>query len=161
VAADVWVSNGETMTVLAALRGRLESDPTSEYLDVNGEKVTAADVYDTACRVANALIAAGVRPGDRVASLIENSIECTLSWWGIVWAGAIAVPINTAYKGQYLRHQLHDSGAKVLVVQEDLADRLDGISAELPDLATPPHRWPARATSPGPSCSPATTPTPA
>jgi crotonobetaine/carnitine-CoA ligase len=136
VAADVWVSNGETMTVLAALRGRLESDPTSEYLDVNGEKVTAADVYDTACRVANALIAAGVRPGDRVASLIENSIECTLSWWGIVWAGAIAVPINTAYKGQYLRHQLHDSGAKVLVVQEDLADRLDGISAELPDLAT-------------------------
>ncbi len=136
MAADVWVSNGANTTVLAALRGRLESDPTGEYLDVNGEKVSAADVYDTACRVANALIAAGVRPGDRVASLIENSIECTLSWWGIVWAGAIAVPINTAYKGQYLRHQLHDSGAKVLIVQEDLADRLDGISAELPDLTT-------------------------
>jgi crotonobetaine/carnitine-CoA ligase len=136
VAADVWVSNGENTTVLAALRARLESDPVSEYLDVNGEKVTAADVYDTACRVGNALIAMGVRPGDRVASLIENSIECTLSWWGIVWAGAIAVPINTAYKGQYLRHQLHDSGAKVLVIQEDLADRLDGISGELPDLTT-------------------------
>ena len=136
MAADVWVSNGGNTTVLAALRGRLESDPTGEYLDVNGEKVSAADVYDTACRVANALIAAGVQPGDRVASLIENSIECTLSWWGIVWAGAIAVPINTAYKGQYLRHQLHDSGAKVLIIQEDLADRLDGISGELPDLAT-------------------------
>jgi crotonobetaine/carnitine-CoA ligase len=132
----VWVSNGENTTVLAALRARLESDPVSEYLDVNGEKVTAADVYDTACRVGNALIAMGVRPGDRVASLIENSIECTLSWWGIVWAGAIAVPINTAYKGQYLRHQLHDSGAKVLLIQEDLADRLDGISGELPDLTT-------------------------
>ncbi len=136
MAADVWVSNGGNTTVLAALRGRLESDPTGEYLDVNGEKVSAADVYDVACRVANALIAAGVKPGDRVASLIENSIECTLSWWGIVWAGAIAVPINTAYKGQYLRHQLHDSGAKVLIVQEDLADRLDGISGELPDLTT-------------------------
>ena len=38
--------------------------------------------------------------------------------------GAIAVPINTAYKGQYLRHQLGDSGAKVVVVQRTLADRV-------------------------------------
>jgi crotonobetaine/carnitine-CoA ligase len=135
MAKDVWISNAGTETVNAALRARVEADPDGEYLDVNGEKITAADVYDTACRVANALIELGVRPGDRVASLIENSIECTLSWWGIVWAGAIAVPINTAYKGQYLRHQLHDSGAKALIVQDDLLSRLDGITDELPELA--------------------------
>ena len=37
--------------------------------------------------------------------------------------GAIQVPINTAYKGEFLRHQLADSGAKVFVVQGDYASR--------------------------------------
>ena len=60
-------------------------------------------------RLANALRQLGVQPGDRVATLIENSAEAMLAWWGVVRAGAIAVPINTAYKGEYLRHQLADS----------------------------------------------------
>ena len=33
------------------------------------------------------------------------------------------VPINTAYKGEFLRHQLADSGAKVFIVQGDFASR--------------------------------------
>ena len=52
-----------------------------------------------------------MRPGDRVATLVENSAEAMLAWWGIVRGGAVAVPINTAYKGEYLRHQLTDSGS--------------------------------------------------
>ena len=40
-----------------------------------------------------------------------------LAWWGIVRGGAVAVPINTAYKGDYLRHQLADSGSTVLIVE--------------------------------------------
>src|SRR4051812_28895503 len=136
MANEVWISGGESTTVNAVLLSRLEKDPDSEYLDINGVKVSAADVHDTACRFANTLIGLGVEPGDRVATLIENSIEGALAWWGIVFAGAVAVPINTAYKGQYLRHQLHDSGAKVLVVQEDLTDRVGAIIAELPDLST-------------------------
>lgn len=134
VAVEAWISGAGTATVNAALRSRLETDPDREYLDVNGEKVTAAETFDIACRLANAYIEMGVRPGDRVATLIENSIEGALAWWGVVLAGGVAVPINTAYKGQYLRHQLHDSGSKLVVVQEDLIDRIEGIGAELPDL---------------------------
>jgi crotonobetaine/carnitine-CoA ligase len=37
--------------------------------------------------------------------------------------GFVAVPVNTAYKGEYLRHQLADSGSRVLFVEPDLADR--------------------------------------
>jgi crotonobetaine/carnitine-CoA ligase len=136
MANDVWISNAGTTDVNTVLRARLESDPDGEYLDVNGVKVSAAEVYDTACRLAQTLAGLGVLPGDRVATLIENSIEGALAWWGIVLAGAVAVPINTAYKGQYLRHQVHDSGSKVLVVQEDLVDRVAAIAAELPELTT-------------------------
>src|SRR5262245_24060169 len=59
-----------------------------------------------------------------------------LAWWGTVLAGAVAVPINTAYKGEYLRHQLADSGSKVLLVEPSLVDRSDRVA---PDIATLDH----------------------
>ena len=43
--------------------------------------------------------------------------------------GAIQVPINTAYKGEFLRHQLYDSGAKVFIVQGDYASRAAEVRA--------------------------------
>ncbi|MEO6989356.1 MAG: AMP-binding protein, partial [Aquihabitans sp.] len=54
--------------------------------------------------------------------------------WGVVVGGAVAVPINTAYKGDYLRHQLADSGARVLIVEAALADRVERIADQLPTL---------------------------
>jgi crotonobetaine/carnitine-CoA ligase len=69
-----------------------------------------------------------------VATLLENSIEAALAWWGIVTAGAVAVPVNTAYKGEYLRHQLADSGSRVLVVASDFVDRAEQVVPDLPEL---------------------------
>ena len=130
----VWMS-GSQATVPGLLAQRLETDPHGEYLDVCGTKVSAAEVATTANRLANALAEMGVRPGDRVATLVENSIEATLAWWGIVRGGAVAVPINTAYKGEYLRHQLADSASKVLVVEAALADRAARVTDQAPELA--------------------------
>ncbi|CAO5239347.1 AMP-binding protein [Frankia sp. AgKG'84/4] len=129
----VWRSEprGTTTSLLLA---RTESDPDSEYLDIGGTKLTAADVADAASRLGSALRSLGLNPGDRVATLLENSPEMLFAWWGVQWAGGVAVPINTAYKGDYLRHQLRDSGATILVVAADLIDRAESVVADLPDL---------------------------
>jgi carnitine-CoA ligase len=128
-----WVS-GDQHTIPSLLEARLESDPDGEYLDVTGAAFTAAEVHDQACRIANGLAALGTVPGDRVATLLENSPEAMLAWWGAVRGGFVGVPVNTAYKGQYLRHQLHDSGASVLIAQRSLVDRYLAIADDLPDL---------------------------
>jgi crotonobetaine/carnitine-CoA ligase len=133
VTAEVWIS-GEQQTVNGLLDRRLADDPHGEYLDVCGTKLSAAEVASAANRLANTLAAMGVRPGDRVATLVENSAEAMLAWWGIVRGGAVAVPINTAYKGEYLRHQLTDSGSRVLIVEASLADRVARISQDTPAL---------------------------
>jgi crotonobetaine/carnitine-CoA ligase len=133
VTDQIWISD-EQHTIPSLLEARLASDPDGEYLDVCGSKFTAAEVDAVACRVANGLAGLGVQPGERVASLIENSAEAMLSWWGAIRGGHVAVPVNTAYKGQYLRHQLHDSGATVLLVQRSLADRAAAVVDDLPDL---------------------------
>jgi crotonobetaine/carnitine-CoA ligase len=129
----VWISGDQT-TIPALLEARLTSDPNSEYLDVCGSKFTAAEVHDIACRLAQGLAGLGVQPGDRVATLLENSPEAMLAWWGAIRGGFVSVPVNTAYKGQYLRHQLADSGASVLIIQRSLAHRAVAVAADLPDL---------------------------
>jgi crotonobetaine/carnitine-CoA ligase len=75
-----------------------------------------------------------VKPGDRVATLIENSPEAMLAWWGAVRGNVVAVPINTAYKGDYLVHQLVDSGARIIVVEESLGERVAQVVDGVPGL---------------------------
>jgi crotonobetaine/carnitine-CoA ligase len=134
VTSEVWKSEPQD-TVLDLMARRLEADPDGPYLDVCGTTFTAAEVQRVAASLASSLVALGVAPGDRVATLIENSPEAALAWWGILTAGAVAVPINTAYKGSYLAHQLKDSGSKVLVVGASLADRAARVAPDLPELS--------------------------
>jgi len=58
-----------------------------------------------------------------------------LAWWGIVHAGAVAVPVNTAYKGEFLRHQLADAGVRALIVEQSLAERAAQVTADVASLA--------------------------
>ena len=129
----MWIKEPQH-TLVDLLCDRCDAAGDAPYLDVVGTHLTAAEVADRAARIACALRELGIRKGDRVASLIENSAEALLTWWGIVWVGAVAVPINTAYKGEYLRHQLADSGAKALLVHGELADRARRVVAEVDGL---------------------------
>src|ERR1700733_12775051 len=78
-------------------------------------------------RPAHAPASLGVGHADRVATLLDNRAEQVISFFAALKLGAIQVPINTAYKGEFLRHVLADSGARVMVVQGALADRVADI----------------------------------
>lgn len=129
-----WIAQDERHTLRSLLERRLEQDPKGQYLDVCGTAMSAAEVQASAGCLAGAFTALGVRAGDRVATLVENSPEAVLAWWATVLAGAVSVPVNTAYKGQYLQHQLADSGSRILVVEASLADRAARVTAALEDL---------------------------
>jgi len=115
-------------TVLDALAARLEHDPDGPYLDfasTSGESVkyTARAMDHEANRLAHALSELGVGHGDRVATLLDNRAEQVASFFAALKLGAVQVPVNTAYKGEFLRHQLADAGATVFIVQGDYASR--------------------------------------
>jgi crotonobetaine/carnitine-CoA ligase len=121
-------------TINAELAARLASDPDGLYLDFMGDTYSARRIDEQAGRLAAALASIGVGRGDRVASLLENGPEQVVTFFATLRLGAIAVPVNTAYKGEFLRHQLADSGARVVVVQGDFAGRVAEIAAGSPDL---------------------------
>ena len=67
--------------------------------------------------------------------MLDNRAEQVVSFFAAMKLGAIQVPINTAYKGEFLSHQLADSGAKVFIVQGDYASR----AAEVVGRESTPH----------------------
>ncbi len=98
---------------------------------------TYRDTVERAARMAGALRERGVEPGDRIALLCGNRLELLETVLGCAWLGAIAVPLNTALRGAGLRHALADSGARVIVVEADLAGELDEV--DLPSSLQ--ERW--------------------
>jgi carnitine-CoA ligase len=133
VGNSIW-AGGEQSTIPQLFARRMEINPDGEYLDVGGVKLTARAVTETAGQFGGALLALGTERHDRVATLVENSPAALLAWAGTVCAGRISVPINTAYKGEYLSHQLRDSGARVLVVAASLFPRVAAIADHVPNL---------------------------
>jgi carnitine-CoA ligase len=93
---------------------------------------TYADLRERAQRVARFLQRLNVSPGDRVATMLDTSLDYVDAWMGIVWSGAVDVPINTELKGAFLEHVLADAGVRVLVVDGRWVGRLAGLG--LPDL---------------------------
>ncbi len=83
-------------------------------------------------RIANALVARGVQPGESVSVMLPNCEEFIPVWFGILKAGAVMSSINTAYKGDFLSWTINLVESKKLVISDEYLDRLDLIKADLP-----------------------------
>ncbi len=131
--STIW-TDADRWTVSSLLEQRLEVDPDGPLFDINGDAWTTRTLVSAANRFANTMRDFGVGRGDRIATLVENSSEAVVAQYGAVQCGAVGVPINTAYKGEYLRHQIADSGARVLVVDGDVSERAVEIADSVDSL---------------------------
>jgi len=98
-----------------------------------GRRFSYADLDASANRVANALLAEGVRPGDRVALLMMNGVEYLETYFALAKLGAVTVPLNWRLVPDELAFILRDAGASVLVYDAEL----DAAVAALRGLETP------------------------
>ena len=82
---------------------------------LDGTTITHADFLATAARIAGALTAAGLQPGDRVAAQVEKSPEALALYAACAQAGLIFLPLNTAYTADELTYFIDNSGAALVV----------------------------------------------
>jgi crotonobetaine/carnitine-CoA ligase len=129
-AHEVW-SRAEQNTVTAALASAAARFGPRIFLDFSGTTYSYSDIDRQSTRLARGLLDLGVRKGDAVASILDNNLEAVLCWFAINKAGAISVPVNTAYKGEFLRHQLNDCGASIIIAESDYAQRVVDVEAGL------------------------------
>lgn len=104
----------------------------------DGRELSYGELEPAARRIAAAIVASGVKPGDRVAIWAPNRPEWVLIALGLQAAGAVLVPLNTRLKGREAAHILGKSGAKLLFTVGDYLNTdyrrlVDGF--ELPALA--------------------------
>jgi crotonobetaine/carnitine-CoA ligase len=127
-------------TVTGALRDAVERSPDRVFLDFAGEAWTYAQLDARANRLARGLAALGVGRGDTVTSMLDSNVDAVAAWFAINKVGAVSVPVNTAYKGEFLRHQIADSGAAVVLAESDYVERIAHIVDGLPDVRAVVHR---------------------
>ena len=94
--------------------------------------VTYARFLDEVHSVRDGLRACGVRPGDVVGIVMPNGLEALFTFFGVLAAGAAAMPINPDLKPEEIDFALEDSHASLVVVTPAAASRIAGCAA-LPD----------------------------
>ena len=104
-----------------------------------GLRLTFAQLSERSMRVANALLADGVQPGDRVGLLLMNSAEFVESYFAIARIGAVIVPLNWRLVADELTFILKDSGTTTLIYGEEFADVVSELHAR--GDATDIARW--------------------
>ena len=140
-AMDEAVIRGQKLRVWrnapASLRSVLEMSRNhgeQDFIVYEDERLTYLQHFDAAAAFANALVAAGVQPGDRVAIAMRNLPEWSVAFWGASAAGAVVVPINAWWTTEELTYGLNDSGSVVAVVDVERYQRVAPSLHELGQL---------------------------
>ena len=131
----VW-KNPDAVTMPQLLREAARKWPDKTYLDFSGETYSFAEIDRRSNRLAHGLAALGVMQGSTVCSFLDSGVDALLVWFAVVKLGAVIVPINTAFKGEFLRHQISDARARVIIMESHYVDRLIGIEESLPEMKT-------------------------
>ncbi len=109
-------------SVARVLDDALAADPDRVALVTRSRRLTYADLDREADRAAHALRALGVGPGDRVAASLPNDAAVVVAFHGAMRLGAVWVGVNRALAAPEKRFLLEDSGAAVLLADDDLGD---------------------------------------
>ncbi|HDZ57840.1 MAG TPA: ATP-dependent acyl-CoA ligase [Pseudomonas xinjiangensis] len=138
--SDIQWSTGEEDTINAVLRRAVAQHGDKQYMDFLGATCSYQDMDTAACRLANGLSQLGISKGQTVVTLLDNSADAVFLWLAINKLGAISVPVNTALKGDFLRHQVSDADATIIIAESDYAERVTAIADKLPKLQTLVYR---------------------
>ena len=106
---------------------RAREQPSAEFA-VHGEnRITYHDALVQSNRIANALVNAGLRVGDRIAILSKNSIEYMLFYFACAKAGVVPVPLNFRLAPTEWLYILNDSEAKIIFAAHGFWQDVDSI----------------------------------
>ena len=118
------------MNLADAFAGSVQKRPTKIALYWGDQEINYTQVLEQSRAVAARLAADhGVKPGDRVGLWLKNRPEFVPAYFGILFAGAVVVPINNFLKPEEVSFMLNDSGANLIISDEEL-------TAHFPELAT-------------------------
>src|ERR1700726_4563865 len=98
---------------------------------VDGKHISYGDLIARAGQIANVLVDRGVKPGDRVAAQTEKSVPGLVLYLAAVRAGAVYLPLNTAYTLNELEYFITDAEPSLVVCDPAKAEGIGAIAAKV------------------------------
>lgn len=98
---------------------------------IDGQRISYGDLIARAGQTANVLVALGVKPGDRVAAQTEKSVPGLVLYLATVRAGAVYLPLNTAYTLNELEYFIGDAEPSLVVCDPSKAEGIGAIAAKV------------------------------
>jgi crotonobetaine/carnitine-CoA ligase len=139
----------ESFVLGDVLRERAVTHQAETFLKFRDGEITYGEVDAMADRMARGLAALGVGRGDHVGVMLPNSPDIVFVIFALARLGAVAVPINTAYRGELLRHVLASSDTSTLIIDGPYADLLPAVADRVPGLGRVVVRGAAGLEDPG------------
>ena len=104
------------------------------------KRVSYKQLYEEVNRLSNAFIAAGIGKGDKIATLLSNSLELWETYWACAAIGAVAVPLSPLLRGQGLFNLLNNSDTKLIITSYNLTEHIDVVRKKLTHIS-PGNFW--------------------
>ena len=123
-------SLGDFLALAVAARGE------KTFVEIAGHHLTYRGFQEKVSQAAGMFQSLGINPGDRVGVFLPNCPEFLYSWFGLSTIGAIAVPINTAYKRDETAYILNNAEIALLVAHTTLLDTADAAADLSPSVQT-------------------------
>lgn len=99
-----------------------------------GDRLSFAQLNRRVNQLSNALIAAGLAKGDKIATVLPNCLEQIEAYWAAAKTGIVAVPMSPLLQESGLTSLLNDSDAKLVIASGAFAEMLDRIRSKLPAI---------------------------
>src|ERR1700692_3047016 len=122
-----------TLPTVVALHGKWRG---ARAALIEGERrLTWREFERETARAANGLGMAGLSSGDRIAVLMDNSLEMVVLLFGILRFGGVAVPLNVSISDDAAARMIEDAGARAIFASERHCRRIDELRAQSEVLA--------------------------
>ena len=108
-------------------------------LIVGGKQLSYRALNAYVNRLANALLAAGLRKGDKFATVLPNCLELMASYWAAAKTGTVIVPMSPLLQGSGLVSLLRDSDAALVIGHATFTEMFDRIRGQVPAITL--DRW--------------------
>jgi len=118
------------MNLFETIRSRVASPARLFIVKADGTTLSYGDMLERTAQMANALVLSGVEPGDRVAVQVEKTVENLLLYLATLRAGAVYLPLNTAYTLTELDYFIGDAEPKLVVCDPSKREGLAEIATK-------------------------------
>lgn len=113
------------MNLFDGLERNARNNAEKEAIIFNDNVHTYAEFNGRVNQIANALISAGVKKGDKIGMMMKNSDTFIFVYYGILKAGGVAVPINFRLTAHEVKYILDNSDSRIVFADEDLAETVN------------------------------------